>query len=694
MDLKKTAIIFALSLIVFAGLTVPKNIRALDQDRKTVKVGWYESSYNSIDENGFRSGYAYEYQLKLSAYNGWTFEYVEGSWPELLHKLQTGEIDLMSDISYTPERAETMFYSTLPMGTEEYYLFTAPNNSAITSFDKSSLKGKKIGVNQDSYQLQLFKQWLENYEIECEVIEVSCTEDESLQMLENNDLDGYVTVDSFMDTSKAAPVYKIGSSDYYFAVNKNRPDLYEELEYAMSKIQDENRFYNNEMYEKYIRRAGANAFLSPQEKEWLKFHRTIKVGYQNNYLAFCAKNKETGELEGVLKEYLEYASDAIYNVHINFKPVCYETAEEALDALQKDEIDCVFPANFSGFEAESYNIVMTPALMNTEMYAVVRVSDPNIFDKKDQVIVAVNEGNPNYEAFLAKHFPEWKKVYFTNSEECLKGVAEGKADCLIISNYRYNNIARMCKKHHLTTFSIGVELDYCLAVKKGRVELYSVLAKVISMVPDSTVHASFSHYITEESQLTLSDLIVDNLGVVIVITSIIMLTIILLLIRSISSERKANSLISATEFDDLTGLYNRKYFFQYANRMYREHPEKALDAIVLNIEHFRSVNELHGRDLGDEILRGLGSEILDIANEKKGIAGRFEADRFDIYCSHQEEYDSIFDRLQSKLNKMAPNANIRLRMGIMPWQANMEPVELSTVPEQPAIWLEAIIRNI
>ncbi|MBQ3295735.1 MAG: EAL domain-containing protein [Erysipelotrichaceae bacterium] len=676
MNLKKTAIILSLSLIAFIGILMPNIIKAQDQDRKVVKVGWYESSYNSLDENGFRSGYAYEYQLKLSAYNGWTFEYIEGSWPELLHKLETGEIDLMSDISYTPERAEKMLYSSLPMGTEEYYLFTAPERSDISPFDRSTLNGKKISVNEDSYQLQLFLEWIKENDIDCEVYEVSCTEDESLQMLENGTYDGYVTVDSFMDTSRAAPVYKIGSSDYYFAVNMNRPDLYEELEYAMSKIQDENRFYNNEMYEKYIRRSGANAFLSPQEKEWLKFHPTIKIGYQDNYLAFCARNPETGELDGVLKEYLEYASDAIYNVRINFKPVCYATAEEALDALHNGEVDCVFPANFSGYEAESLNIVMTPALMNTEMYAVVRMSDPGIFNKDNNVVVAVNEGNPNYEAFLVKHFPEWKKVYFANSEACLKGVAEGKADCLIISNYRYNNIARMCKKYHLTTFSIGVELDYCMAVTRGRVELYSVLAKVISMVPDAAVHASFSHYITEESQLTFTDFIIDNLGVFIVITSIIMLTILFLLFRSITSERKANSLIQATELDDLTGLYNRKYFFQYAYRMYRDHPDKPLDAIVLNIEHFRSVNELHGRELGDEILRGLGIEIKKIADEENGIAGRFEADRFDIYCNHKEDYEAIFDRLQTVVNQLAFNANARLRMGVMPWQSGMEPIEL------------------
>ena len=101
---------------------------ALPDDSKVVRVGWYDSTYNSLDENGRRSGYAYEYQLKLSAYNGWTYEYVEGSWSDLLDMLENGEIDLMSDVSYTDERAEKMLYASLPMGTEEYYIFCKPGN--------------------------------------------------------------------------------------------------------------------------------------------------------------------------------------------------------------------------------------------------------------------------------------------------------------------------------------------------------------------------------------------------------------------------------------------------------------------------------------------------------------------------------------------------------------------------------------
>ena len=124
---------------------------------KTVRVGWYESPFNTMDQFGRRSGYAYDYQQKIAAYTGWNYEYVEGSWPELLQMLINGEIDLMSNVSYTDERAESMLFSSLRMGAEEYYIFISPENEEINRDDLSTFSGKKAGVNKGSVQAELIE---------------------------------------------------------------------------------------------------------------------------------------------------------------------------------------------------------------------------------------------------------------------------------------------------------------------------------------------------------------------------------------------------------------------------------------------------------------------------------------------------------------------------------------------------------
>ena len=139
---------------------------------------------------------------------------------------------------------------------------------------------------------------------------------------------------------------------------------------------------------------------------------------------------------------------------------------------------------------------------------------------------------------------------------------------------------------------------------------------------------------------------------------------------------EGRQLISAAEYDRLTMLYNRNFFFEYANRIYNYHPEWHMDAIVMNIDQFHTVNDLNGRDFGDNVLRLLGNEIRAFLGETEGIASRFEADRFDIYCRHFDNYPALLERFQNKINSLSKSANIRLRMGVNSWKEGVEPVLL------------------
>ena len=664
-----------LCVLILSALFSPIAVYA-NNTQKTVRVGWYESPFNTTDDSGRRSGYAYEYQLKIADYAGWNYSYVSASWPDLMQMLKDGKIDLMSDVSYTEERSQEMLFSDLPMGTEEYCIFISPMNREITSEDYSTLNGKRIGVNKDTIQESLYYKWAEKHQIHAEIVQLNCTEPESLEKLHSGSIDAYVSLNAFGDPKQLTPVCKVGSSDFYFALNNSRSDLLDDLNAAMSRIEDENPYYNQVMFEKHIKRFGTNAFLSSDEEEWLSSHGPIRVGYQDNYLAFCAKDPETGELTGALKNYLESASDCMTNVHIDFEPIAYPTSGAAFEALKNGEVDCVFPSNISGYDGETQGIMLSPSLMRTEVYAVVRQDDQRSFTENEHVIVAVNENNPNYTAFLEDNYPGWRAVYYPNTKECLQSVSNGVSDCVLISSFRYNNISRMCKQMRLTTYATGIGLDYCFAVAQGETEIYSILSKTTGLVPASSVNAALSYYISEDAKVTLWELITENLGVVLSVTAIFILAIILQLVRLIRSEKKSKKLIAATETDDLTGLYNRDYFFQYADRIYREHPDVPRDAIVLNIEQFHSINALNGWAFGDQVLRVLGSEIRMIANEFDGICGRFGADRFDIYCRHIEDYRAVFDRLQRKLDTLSSNVSVRLRMGVMPWQEKIEPIEL------------------
>lgn len=232
---------FLLCIVLTAALTVPLKANA-KTPTKTVCVGWYESPFNSTDSAGRRSGYAYEYQMKIAAYTGWEYSYVSGSWSELMQMMIDGKIDLMSDVSYTEERNNDMLFSELPMGTEEYCIFVSPKNHDITADNYSSLNNKRIGVNKDSVQAGFYRSWAKQHKIQAQLVELTCTETESIEMLNAGSLDAFITLNTYSDPEKLISVCKIGSSDFFFVVNKARPDLIKDLNAAMNRIKDENPY--------------------------------------------------------------------------------------------------------------------------------------------------------------------------------------------------------------------------------------------------------------------------------------------------------------------------------------------------------------------------------------------------------------------------------------------------------------------
>lgn len=85
-----------LLLCIFLLCTLlPVSAAAEKANSESIRVGWYEDSYNITGKNG--------------------------------------ELDLMSGVSYTEERAQSMLFSELPMGEERYYLYADLTNTDISA---------------------------------------------------------------------------------------------------------------------------------------------------------------------------------------------------------------------------------------------------------------------------------------------------------------------------------------------------------------------------------------------------------------------------------------------------------------------------------------------------------------------------------------------------------------------------------
>ncbi|MBQ9015048.1 MAG: EAL domain-containing protein [Firmicutes bacterium] len=123
-------------------------------------------------------------------------------------------------------------------------------------------------------------------------------------------------------------------------------------------------------------------------------------------------------------------------------------------------------------------------------------------------------------------------------------------------------------------------------------------------------------------------------------------------------------IIRDTEDDELTGLYNRKFFFEYAALMRGRGLEQPMDAVALNVDRFHILNEIYGRSFGDELLRALAQAARQALKVWGGLASRTEADTFLIYCRHIEDPGQLLRILEEEIRRLEHASAIRVRIGI------------------------------
>ena len=143
--------------------------------------------------------------------------------------------------------------------------------------------------------------------------------------------------------------------------------------------------------------------------------------------------------------------------------------------------------------------------------------------------------------------------------------------------------------------------------------------------------------------------------------------IILARVERIIELREGKDLIQSAGRDRLTGLYNASFFFRFCEQTQLYNPDWKMDCGALNIDRFRTINELYGHDFGNKVLCLVAKTLEEyIRSAAKGIAGRGEADQFYFFFPHCDSYQPLIDRIQENLRTLPESVRVRIRLGICP----------------------------
>ena len=616
------------------------------KESKVVRAGWYEDSYHITGKNGDQSGYGYEYEQAVSAYTGWDYDYVTGNWEELLKKLQNGEIDLMSSLSYTDERAKTMLFSDLPMGEEKYYLYADLANSDISASDISSLNGQSIAMMENSVQTTQFSDWEKKYNVKTKHVFVNSM-DQAKEMFAKHEVQGVISTETsiWLDEGLSA-VFTTGRSEIYYGINKNRPDLKEELDSAMRAMENDKPFYSDDLYKQYIATQSV-AVLSEDEQEWLKQHGTIRVGYLENDPGFSAIDPKTGKLAGVINDYIEYAAKC-FEQPLKFELTGFESQEALIQAVQDNQIDMIFHVNQNLYYAEQNELSLSNTVLSIPMAV---VTSQNAFDESAENTVAIAKENSKYKWYVCNNYPKWNVVECDSVKDAEKMVQSGKADCFIVRSGKAMEYVNDKKMHSVFLTKTA---NSSFAVSRGNTVLMSVLNKTLKSIQTSKLTGAVSMYEDSLKRVTFTDFLKDNFLKVIImffLTFILILGMFIYLLKKAkAAERKARE-----------------------SQIQAENANAAKSAFLFNMSHdirtpmnaLIGYNQLMKKELTDPKLlhyqravENSGNLLLAIINNVLDMA-RIESGRVELDESYAR-IDQAMDEIKSVFEPQADKKGLNL----------------------------------
>ncbi|MCM1399776.1 MAG: transporter substrate-binding domain-containing protein [Clostridium sp.] len=552
---KIICVLFALCMAVcsFPSLTVNAETKGdeTDTEGKVVRVGYYHD--NAGQAGGYnerKQGYAYEYYQEIAKYTGWIYEYEYGTWDEIYQKLLSGEVDIMAMVTKDAGREKSLLFSEYAMGGETYYIYV-PDDSAIDMADgPSALNGKRIGVKSNTYMARFVEEFAEENNITCEAIPYDELE-ERKQAIENGELDCIVTIEN--DRMEGyRKLFNIGTYDYYFAVNKNRKDILQELNVAQREISSDFPFYVSRLEDKYYNRGTVQRDLNAEEKAWLGEHGEIRVGYLNEYMPFCDQDENSGELLGILPELLENLSDYM---GITFTSTCYDEYDAMIQALKAGELDMIFPTFGDLWYSETQGYIQTISIVSTHMSVVYQGDySKDIYDS-----AAVYNGSPQQSFYLSVNYPDTRQKMYQSWEDCLLAIQKGDVDCMLVNSdviHRYMNAHDEFANLHVA--EMEEVMEFCFAVNRGSSTLYAILNKGINNIDDALIRDSLVRNSYVEGKYTVQDFLTDHIVLVLVLaTGFILLLILFFVMYRIRVKR---------DWEMLQKSYDREKMAQVALR--------------------------------------------------------------------------------------------------------------------------------
>ncbi len=427
-----------------------------------LRVGFFAfSGYHIIEEDGRRDGYGYEFLQRLAIHGGWSYEYVgyEGSYADALDMLRSGQVDIVTSVSKTPEREEEFLFSAQDIGVNSTIFTVKAGNQEIVEGDYATYEGITVGMLEGNSKNANFERFALQHGFTYHPVYFA-GQDELTAALQSGAVDAAVT-GSLRLLENEWLLDSFDASPFYICTRKDRADLMARIDEAINEMDLHDPNWRDVLHEKYyatdqsgsiIMNAGERAFLEERQASG----EPLRLLINPDRAPYCYF--ENGQARGILPAIFDRLARQL-GLTYEFVPVKDRDEYYALRAEGAADVVLDFAGDYYMAEEEGYKITV-PYFHTT----FARVTLDGFTGEVERV--AAMERADAINNYIASRYPEEALVRYSNSEDCVRAVLDGEVDATFLYAYAAEQYVQQDARNRLTSVVFG-DTSMAYAVGSG-----------------------------------------------------------------------------------------------------------------------------------------------------------------------------------------------------------------------------------
>ena len=403
----------------------------------------------------------------------------------------------------------------------------------------------------------------------------------------------------------------------------------------------------------FPRREFTSLALTAEERAFLEQLGPVRVGLQQQGWPPFEIPGRDGHFEGIALDYLALLQEML---GIQFETVA-KPSRSLLHSLRGRHID-LLPAITSTPERRGYMHITTP-YARSPMVIITR-DDVDFIPALDrlsgQSIGVVDGFTPD--ELLSRYYPKLGLTRFSSTQEGLQAVSRGQIHAFIDNLSVVNQLIPGLGLSNLKiSGQTPYSFDLALGVRNDWPLLHSALDKALAAIPVAQREEIYARWVHLEADgpFSLKRLLP---ALVLVLLAFFLMTLYVMRLRSFNRniqainqqlaqaeqelQDKNRELLELSITDKLTGVFNRHHL----DAVLTENHERArryglpLSLILFDLDRFKRVNDDHGHQAGDAVLKRFCELVRDNVRASD-IFGRWGGEEFLLLCPETSQQDAL-----------------------------------------------------